>query len=76
MNKLEELWKENPDATVDDLLRGNVATDEVAQVALRYQENVLFVKILYFGFTISEISSRFQNYSEIIVGMISVYCNS
>ena len=42
MNKLEELWKENPDATVDDLLRGNVATDEVAQVALRYQEGFEF----------------------------------
>ena len=37
MNKLEELWKESPDATVDDLLRGAVNTDEVAQVALRYQ---------------------------------------
>ena len=31
MNKLEELWKDNPDATVDDLLRGNVSTDEVVQ---------------------------------------------
>ena len=38
MNKLEELWKDNPDATVDDLLRGNVSTDEVVQVALRYQD--------------------------------------
>ena len=38
MNKLEELWKETPDATVDDLLRGAVNTDEVTQVALRYQD--------------------------------------
>ena len=59
MNKLEELWKENPDATVDDLLRGNVATDEVAQVALRYQENVLNVKTFYFKFTISEMMQDF-----------------
>jgi len=41
MNKLEELWKESPDATVDDLLRGAVNTDEVAQVALRYQDRDL-----------------------------------
>ena len=46
MNKLEELWKESPDATVDDLLRGAVNTDEVAPVALRYQVTISFNSIL------------------------------
>ena len=44
MNKLEELWKESPEATVDDLLRGAVNTDEVAQVALRYQDRTEIIQ--------------------------------
>ena len=51
MNKLEELWKESPEATVDDLLRGAVNTDEVAQVALRYQVISIFSKFSNHGYT-------------------------
>jgi len=38
INRLEELWKDNPEATVDDLERPGKYTSEAEHVLLRYDD--------------------------------------
>lgn len=45
INKLEELWKENPDATLDDLEKPGI-DEEPIQVTLRYQDAYQYQNIL------------------------------
>lgn len=38
INRLEELWKENPEATIEDLERPGIRASEPEHVLLRYED--------------------------------------
>nr|CAD2149807.1 unnamed protein product [Meloidogyne enterolobii] len=45
INRLEELWKDNPEATVDDLERPGKYTSEAEHVLLRYDDASVYKRI-------------------------------
>lgn len=46
INKLEEIWRDNPDATTFDLDRSGLETEEIQPILLRYEDGYHYQNIL------------------------------
>ena len=46
INKLEELWKEKPDATLEDLERPGAGDDDVQPILLKYEDGYHYQNVI------------------------------